>query len=137
VKQFTIGRGVVAFSDAVNFDACDLRRDLETMKKEIHPEYRDVVFFDAAADAKFLTRSTMSSKETIEFEGQEYPLVKIDISSASHPFYTGKMKYVDSAGRVEKFQKKYGWDKRQQAKKAEAETTAADAQEATSEEAAE
>ncbi len=108
------------------------------MKNEIHPEYRDVVFFDVAADAKFLTRSTMSSKETIEFEGQEYPLVKVDISSASHPFYTGKMKYVDSAGRVEKFQKKYGWDKRRQkAKEAEAETAGAASEEVASEEAAE
>jgi large subunit ribosomal protein L31 len=126
------------FFDAVDFVPCDLRRDLETMKNEIHPEYRDVVFFDVAADAKFLTRSTMSSKETIEFEGQEYPLVKVDISSASHPFYTGKMKYVDSAGRVEKFQKKYGWDKRRQkAKEAEAETAGAASEEVASEEAAE
>ena len=77
------------------------------MKKEIHPDYRPVVFRDTNSGEEFLTRSTMNSKETTTFEGSEYPLVKVDISSTSHPFYTGKMKYVDSAGRVEKFQKKY------------------------------
>ena len=83
------------------------------MKKDIHPEYKEVVFFDTSSDFKFITKSTMTSKETIKWEdGKEYPLVKVDISSASHPYYTGKMKYVDSAGRVEKFQKKYNWDQR-------------------------
>lgn len=80
------------------------------MQKDIHPDYHPVVFFDRAADFKFLSRSTMKSSETIEWEdGNEYPLIPVDISSASHPFYTGKMKYVDTAGRVEKFQKKYNW----------------------------
>jgi large subunit ribosomal protein L31 len=80
------------------------------MQDGIHPNYRPVVFYDVGANFKFLTRSTIASKETIKWEdGNEYPLVSVDISSASHPFYTGKMKYVDSAGRVEKFQKKYGW----------------------------
>lgn len=80
------------------------------MQDGIHPNYRPVVFHDVGADFKFLTRSTIASKETIKWEdGNEYPLVSVDISSESHPFYTGKMKYVDSAGRVEKFQKKYGW----------------------------
>ena len=82
------------------------------MQKDIHPQYREVVFMDTSTGAKFLTRSTINTKETVEHEGQEYPLVKVEISSASHPFYTGKMKYVDSAGRVEKFQKKYNWNKR-------------------------
>ncbi|QDT16325.1 type B 50S ribosomal protein L31 [Alienimonas californiensis] len=77
------------------------------MKKDIHPDYRPVVFRDTNSGEEFLTRSTMASKEKTTFEGSEYPLVKVDISSTSHPFYTGKMKYVDSAGRVEKFQKKY------------------------------
>ncbi len=82
------------------------------MKKDIHPDYHPVVFMDAGADVKFLTNSTMNSKETIVWEdGNEYPLVKVDISSYSHPFYTGQMKYVDTAGRVEKFQKKYNWGK--------------------------
>ena len=82
------------------------------MKNDIHPDYREVVFLDTSTGFKFLTRTTMNSKETVEWEdGKEYPLVKVDISSASHPYYTGKMKYVDSAGRVEKFQKKYNWGK--------------------------
>lgn len=79
------------------------------MQKDIHPQYRDVVFLDSGADVKFLTRSTIATNETIEHEGKKYPLVKVDISSASHPFYTGKVKFIDSAGRVEKFQKKYRW----------------------------
>jgi large subunit ribosomal protein L31 len=78
------------------------------MKKDIHPEYRPVVFQDVSADFSFLTRSTVPSKATIKWEdGKEYPLVKVDISSASHPFFTGKQKFVDTAGRVEKFQKKF------------------------------
>lgn len=82
------------------------------MKKDIHPEYREVVFMDTSTGTKFITRSTIFSKETIEEGGKEYPLVKVEISSASHPFYTGKMKYVDSAGRVDKFEKKYkNWKK--------------------------
>jgi large subunit ribosomal protein L31 len=106
------------------------------MKKDIHPKYRGVVFVDTSTGFKFLTRSTIGSKETIEWEdGNEYPLVKVDISSASHPYYTGKMKYVDSAGRVEKFQKKYNWDKRNQgsAKGKQAESETAGEQEATTE----
>jgi len=78
------------------------------MKADTHPNYRPVVFQDAAADFAFLTRSTMSSKETIKWEdGNEYPLVKIEISSKSHPFYTGKHKIVDSGGRVDKFNKRF------------------------------
>ncbi|MBK9120789.1 MAG: type B 50S ribosomal protein L31 [Phycisphaerales bacterium] len=77
------------------------------MKQGIHPQYREVVFYDASADFKFLTRSTIETKDKIVFEGKEYPLAKVDISSASHPFYTGKQKFVDAAGRVEKFQKKF------------------------------
>ena len=78
------------------------------MKPDIHPKYRPVVFRDVSADHSFLTRSTAQSKETITWEdGNEYPLVKVDISAASHPFFTGKQKFVDTAGRVEKFQKKF------------------------------
>ena len=78
------------------------------MKKDIHPTYKKVVFFDPSANFKFLTKSTIDSNATIEWEdGQTYPLVKVDISSASHPFYTGKQKLVDSAGRVDKFKKRY------------------------------
>jgi len=78
------------------------------MKKDIHPEYREVVFYDTQSDAKFLTRSTMNSSETIKMDdGKEYPLIKVEVSSASHPFYTGKKIFVDTAGRVEKFNKRY------------------------------
>lgn len=87
------------------------------MKQDIHPDYHPVVFMDTSTGWKFLTRSTLNSKERVTWEdGNEYPLVKVDVSSASHPFFTGKMKYVDSAGRVEKFQKKYNWDKRKSGK---------------------
>lgn len=78
------------------------------MKKDIHPEYRDVVFHDVSCDFKFITRSTIATRETIMFEGKEYPLVKVEVSAESHPFYTGKYKIVDTAGRVEKFRQKYG-----------------------------
>ncbi|HVI25581.1 MAG TPA: type B 50S ribosomal protein L31 [Xanthomonadaceae bacterium] len=78
------------------------------MKADIHPEYREVVFQDMTSDFKFLTRSTLSSKETIKWQdGNEYPLIKVDISSASHPFYTGQNKIVDTSGRVDKFRKRY------------------------------
>ena len=79
------------------------------MKKGIHPEnYRFVVFKDMSNDTSFLTKSAASSKETIKWEdGKEYPLIKLEISNTSHPFYTGKMKLVDTAGRVDKFKKRY------------------------------
>ncbi|MFS0754789.1 type B 50S ribosomal protein L31 [Noviherbaspirillum sp. 1P10PC] len=78
------------------------------MKEGIHPNYREVVFHDVSADTKFITRSTMSSRETINHEGKDYPLIKIEVSSESHPFFTGKHKIVDTAGRVEKFRQKFG-----------------------------
>lgn len=78
------------------------------MKKGIHPTYREVVFLDTSSGFKFLTRSTIDAKETIQWEdGQVYPLIKVEISAASHPFYTGKKIFVDTAGRVEKFRQKY------------------------------
>lgn len=78
------------------------------MKKDIHPEYKEVVFWDTSSDFKFLTRSTQSSKETTKWtDGKDYPVIKVEVSSASHPFFTGKKMFVDTAGRVEKFQKKY------------------------------
>ena len=78
------------------------------MKKDIHPEYKEVIFLDTSSDYKFMTRSTMNSSETIEWEdGNTYPLIKIEVSSASHPFYTGKKLFVDTAGRVEKFNRRY------------------------------
>ena len=78
------------------------------MKKDIHPNYREVVFLDTTSNVKFLTRSTVDTKETIEHEGKTYPLVKLEVSSASHPFYTGsKSAFITAAGRVDKFNKKY------------------------------
>jgi len=79
------------------------------MKKNIHPEnYRFVVFQDSSCDYQFLTRSTVETKDTIKWEdGKEYPLYKLDISNKSHPFFTGQQNLVDTAGRIEKFNKKY------------------------------
>jgi len=78
------------------------------MRQGIHPEYRDVVFQDTSSDYKFITRSTMTSDEKITMEdGKEYPVIKVEVSSASHPFYTGKNIFVDTAGRVEKFNRRY------------------------------
>jgi len=79
------------------------------MKPDIHPNYRPVVFMDASADFTFLTRSTIETDETIEWDdGNTYPLARVEISSASHPFFTGQMKIVDTAGRVERFERRYG-----------------------------
>jgi len=78
------------------------------MKEGIHPkDYRLVAFKDMSNDHVFVTKSTAKTRETIEVDGVEYPLVKLEISNSSHPFYTGKMKLVDSAGRVDKFKKRY------------------------------
>jgi large subunit ribosomal protein L31 len=78
------------------------------MKKGIHPNYRPVVFQDAAADFSFLTQSCVETDDTIQWaDGKEYPLCKLEISSASHPFFTGKMKLLDTTGRVQKFNDKY------------------------------
>lgn len=79
------------------------------MKKDIHPKnYRFVVFKDMSNDYAFLTKSAVNTKDTIEWEdGKEYPLVKLEISHTSHPFFTGKMKLVDTAGRVDKFKNRY------------------------------
>lgn len=78
------------------------------MKKDIHPKnYRLVVFKDMSNGTTFISKSTVATKETIEIDGVEYPLVKLEISNTSHPFYTGKMKLVDTAGRVDKFMNRY------------------------------
>jgi len=79
------------------------------VKPGIHPAYREVVFVDTSSDFKFLTRSTVETSEETEWEdGKTYPMVRVEISSASHPFYTGKQILVDSGGRVERFQRRYG-----------------------------
>jgi len=78
------------------------------MKTDTHPNYQPVVFQDISSDFSFLTRSTMSSSEKVKWEdGKEYPLIKVEISSHSHPFFTGKQKVVDAGGRVDKFRKRY------------------------------
>ena len=78
------------------------------MKKDIHPaNYREVVFKDMSNEETFITRSTIATRETITIDGKEYPLVKLEITSSSHPFFTGKQKLVDTAGRVDKFMSRY------------------------------
>ena len=87
------------------------------MKKDIHPKtYRLVAFKDMSNDVTFITKSAAASRETIKIDGVEYPLIKLEISNASHPFYTGKMKLVDTAGRVDKFMNRYKshYDKKKQ-----------------------
>jgi len=79
------------------------------MKQGIHPDnYRPVAFKDMSNEDVFISRSTINTKETIEIDGVTYPLVKLEISNTSHPFYTGKQKLVDTAGRVDKFMSRYG-----------------------------
>ena len=84
-------------------------KKITIMKEGIHPtNYRPVVFKDMSNGDMFLSRSTCKTNETIEFEGETYPLVKLEISNTSHPFYTGKSKLVDTAGRVDRFMSRYG-----------------------------
>ena len=90
------------------------------MRTGIHPEnYRLVAFKDMSNDDVFISKSTVSTKETIEFEGAEYPLVKLEISRTSHPFYTGKSKLVDTAGRIDKFKNKYSKFKKEDKEESE------------------
>lgn len=78
------------------------------MKNGIHPEYHDVVFRDITCDYAFLGKSTLKSKETVKWtDGKEYPVIKVEISSASHPFYTGSQRVMDTEGRIDRFRKKY------------------------------
>lgn len=99
IKAVTLHR----FSDNVK------HKTIYKMKKGIHPEtYRPVVFKDMSNGDMFLSRSTCKTNDTIEYEGETYPLIKLEISSSSHPFYTGKSKLVDTAGRVDKFMSRYG-----------------------------
>ena len=82
------------------------------MKKEIHPDYHPVVFVDVGSDFELVTRSTVTSEEKREIDGVEHYVVKIEVSSATHPFYTGKQHFVDAAGRIDKFRRKYSQDKK-------------------------
>ena len=84
------------------------RKKIFKMKKDIHPtNYRLVAFKDMSNEEVFITKSCADTKDVIEIEGVEYPLIKMEISSTSHPFYTGKVKLVDTAGRIDKFKNKY------------------------------
>ena len=100
------------------------------MKKDIHPDYQEVVFQDSSTGAQYLVGSTIKSKKTCEIDGKTYPLVTVDISAASHPFFTGKQKIMDVAGRVEKFQRKYNLGKTAAQIAADAATDAAAAEKA-------
>ncbi len=84
------------------------------MKKDGHPQYQDVLFHDTATGTRFVCGSTLQPEETEEFEGQTYPVYKVPISSASHPFFTGSQQFVDSEGRVDKFRKRYGGKSKKQ-----------------------
>ncbi len=92
------------------------------MKADIHPEYRHVVFRDISCDFEFLTQSTIQTDKTTEFEGAEYPLVVIDISAKSHPFYTGTQKVLDTEGRIDRFYRKYGFKREDEEGEAQADT---------------
>src|SRR5699024_7533902 len=85
-----------------------LMKEVEHMKKELHPDYHKVIFLDTSSDYKFLSGSTRTSDETMEWEdGNSYPVIRIEISSDTHPFYTGKQKADRVGGRVDRFKKKY------------------------------
>ena len=86
------------------------------MKKDIHPEFREVVFKDVSTQFNIITKSTMKSKNTIDLNGKTYPLVTFDVSSSSHPFYTGQQRLLDTEGRAEKFRKKYAKLKKEETK---------------------
>jgi large subunit ribosomal protein L31 len=107
------------------------------MKPEIHPEYRPVVFQDQSSGDNIIVGSTMQTSETITVDGVEYPLAKVELSSRSHPFFTGQMKIVDTAGRVERFERRYGARKKKagapEAAVVETAAPAEDAAEAASE----
>ncbi len=81
------------------------------MKKNTHPEYQDILFVDSSTGFKFVCGSTLKPKDTEEFEGKEYPVYRVPVSSSSHPFFTGSNKFIDTEGRVEKFRKRYALKK--------------------------
>ncbi len=82
------------------------------MKSDIHPDYHKVLFVDSATGTEWVTRSTMTSKESREIDGEEVPVVRLEISSASHPFWTGQLREVDTDGKIERFRKRYGSGKK-------------------------
>ena len=91
------------------------------MKEDIHPKYRDVLFVDTAANFKFVCGSTFETDQTEVFEGKEYPVCHVSVSSASHPFFTGSKQFIDTEGRVDKFLKKYAKKQEEQPQEKEEE----------------
>ena len=89
------------------------------MKPEIHPNYHNVIFVDSATGNEWMTRSTVTSKETRDLDGEEVPVVRLEISSVSHPFWTGKMRELDADGKIERFRKRYGQKKKTEEEDAE------------------
>jgi large subunit ribosomal protein L31 len=98
------------------------------MKEKIHPPYQEVMFVDSSTGAKFIIGSTIQPKEKEKFEGKEYPIVRVPVSSASHPFFTKANQFIDSEGRVDKFTKKYQRKREQEKKDVEKQETAKKAQ---------
>ena len=82
------------------------------MKADIHPDYHKVIFVDSATGTEWVTRSTLTSKETREVDGEEIPVVKLEISNVSHPFWTGRMRELDADGKIDRFRKRYGAKKK-------------------------
>ncbi len=82
------------------------------MRKDIHPDYHKVIFIDSATGTEWVTRSTISSKESREVDGEEIPVVRLEISSASHPFWTGKLRELDTDGKIDRFRRRYGFKKK-------------------------
>ena len=91
------------------------------MKPEIHPQYHNVIFVDSATGNEWMTRSTVTSKETRDLDGEEVPVVRLEISSVSHPFWTGKMRELDADGKIERFRKRYGQKKKEEVEEPAAE----------------
>jgi large subunit ribosomal protein L31 len=107
-KRACYSRNNIYLCAPVSDKVLQVRQKKKVMKTGIHPEnYRIVAFKDMSNDVVFLTRSCAETKDTITYEGVEYPLVKMEISNTSHPYYTGKMKLVDTAGRIDKFRNRY------------------------------
>lgn len=105
-KSLFISKSILILQ-SVNIRLQDNKKQI-IMKKELHPDnYRLVAFKDMSNGETFISKSTINAKETIEIDGVEYPLMKVEISNTSHPFFTGKMKLVDTAGRVDKFRNRY------------------------------
>ena len=108
-KSIKFGLAKYLFDSYNLYFAPVITREQEKMKKDTHPKYHPVVFVDPSVGAEFVTRSTMTSAEKRDIDGVEHFVIRMEISSASHPFFTGKQRFVDTAGRVERFRAKYNY----------------------------